>query len=124
MPPRCLHRIRANARRSYGFDVGHKPRPAPRYIRETRNMEDRPCEQAGLADRFHETDQIRELEPTDLILRSRAKHGVSKDRRWRHIACGRPSRRAQQSALLRTRLMVISIRFKPRKRCTSVNAKA
>ena len=46
-----------------------------------------------------------EFKPTDLILRSRAKHGVSKDRCRHDVACGRPSRRAQESALLRTRLI-------------------
>jgi hypothetical protein len=35
---------------------------------------------------------------TDLVLRSRAKHGVSKDGRWHDLACGRPSRRAQERA--------------------------
>jgi hypothetical protein len=38
------------------------------------------------------------LKPTDLILRSRAKHGVSKDGRRHNLACGRPSRRAQERA--------------------------
>jgi hypothetical protein len=36
-----------------------------------------------------------EFNLTDLILRSRAQHGVSKDGR---LACGRPSRRAQERA--------------------------
>jgi hypothetical protein len=31
------------------------------------------------------------MDPTDLILRSRAQHGVSKDGRWHGLACGRPS---------------------------------
>jgi hypothetical protein len=34
----------------------------------------------------------------DLILRSRAKHGVSKDARRHDLAYGRPSRRAQERA--------------------------
>jgi hypothetical protein len=50
------------------------------------------------------SDQL-ESKPADLILRSRAKHGVSKDRRRHHVACGRPSSRAPQSALLRMRLI-------------------
>jgi hypothetical protein len=36
--------------------------------------------------------------PMDLVLRSCAKHGVSKDGRWHDLACGRPSRRAQERA--------------------------
>jgi hypothetical protein len=38
------------------------------------------------------------FEPTDLILRSRAKHGVSKDGHRHDLAYGRPSRRAQERA--------------------------
>jgi hypothetical protein len=56
-----------------------------------------------LVDRFYKTNQI----GRDGIqthgphpLRCRAKHGVSKDRRWHDLACGRPSRRAQQRAPL------------------------
>ena len=39
-----------------------------------------------------------EFELTDLILRSRAKHGVSKDGCRHDLAGGRPSRRAQERA--------------------------
>jgi hypothetical protein len=39
-----------------------------------------------------------EFKPTDLILRSRAKHGVLKDGPWQDLACGRPSRRAQSKS--------------------------
>ena len=53
-----------------------------------------------LVDRFHETDRIGRVvsQSTDLILRSRAKHGVSKDGCWHDLACGRSSRRAQGRA--------------------------
>jgi hypothetical protein len=51
---------------------------------------------AGLAERFHEISQIGQIEitPTDLILRSRATRGVSKDgcRTISHGAVLRPSR--------------------------------
>jgi hypothetical protein len=52
----------------------------------------------ALVDRFNETNRIMKFDPTDLILRSRAKHGVSKDGRRHDLACGRPSRRAQERA--------------------------
>jgi hypothetical protein len=39
-----------------------------------------------------------EFKPTDLILRSRAMRGVSKDGRRHDLACGRPSRRAQSKS--------------------------
>jgi hypothetical protein len=38
-----------------------------------------------------------ELKPTDLILKE-ARSAVSKDGRWLGLACGRPSRRAQERA--------------------------
>ena len=49
----------------------------------------------ALVYRFHETNQIGriELDPADLILRSRAQRGVSKDGRCYGLARGRPSRR-------------------------------
>jgi hypothetical protein len=54
----------------------------------------------GLAWRFHEINQSGRIEitPTDLILRSRAKRGVSKDERRRDLGWGRPSRRARERA--------------------------
>ena len=73
-----------------------------------------------VSDRFHETHRIgrMELKPTDLILKEahrsrvypRSAHqvrksatadlrcAVSKDGRWLGVACGRPSRRAQERA--------------------------
>jgi hypothetical protein len=44
---------------------------------------------------FHKTDQIGpiEIDSTNLILRSRAQRGVSKDGRRHDLAFGRPSRR-------------------------------
>src|SRR6266853_4222914 len=36
----------------------------------------------------------------DLILRSRAQHGVSNDGRWHDLACDHPSRRAHRNRLL------------------------
>jgi hypothetical protein len=44
------------------------------------------------------SDQTDGTEPINLILRSRAKHGVSKDGHRLDLACGRPSRRAQERA--------------------------
>src|SRR5271154_4583701 len=41
-----------------------------------------------------------ESKPTDLVQRSRAQHGVSKDGRQHHLAYGRPSRRAHRNRLL------------------------
>jgi hypothetical protein len=45
-----------------------------------------------------------EFDPTDLILRSRAQHGVSKDGRQHDLAVA-VLRDARKSALLRTRLI-------------------
>jgi hypothetical protein len=58
----------------------------------------------NLDDRFHETNQIGPdgIEPTGLIPRSRAKHGVSKDGRRHNLACGRPSRRRSGRRCLMT----------------------
>jgi hypothetical protein len=44
------------------------------------------------------TSEGMEFKPTDLILRSRAQHGVLKDGRQHDLASGRPSRRAQERA--------------------------
>jgi hypothetical protein len=58
-----------------------------------------------VVDRFHETNisEGMEFNPTDLILRSRAQHGVSKDGRLSTFSLVAVLRDARKSALLRTR---------------------
>jgi hypothetical protein len=53
------------------------------------------------------SDEV-EFRPTDLIPRSRAKHGVSKDGRRHDLAHG-VLRDARKGALLRTRVIDVSI---------------
>jgi hypothetical protein len=62
----------------------------------------RPAMGYALIDRFHETIRSDggKFKPTDLILRSRVRHGVSKDGRRHDLVRGRPSRRANRNRLL------------------------